>query len=132
MMKTTCHKARHLRALLAEPIRGDPGESPAELPSDLPAPDPPGQVFRSAEPQDLVRSGWYASYLASEAWKEKRRLVLIRDRHRCQSCGVRKATEIHHLTYRNLTREFLFELIALCSECHARFHGVDVDQIDTQ
>lgn len=28
----------------------------------------------------------------------------------------------HHLTYAHVTQEFLFELVAICGDCHARVH----------
>ncbi|MCK1357156.1 MULTISPECIES: hypothetical protein [unclassified Bradyrhizobium] len=35
----------------------------------------------------------------------------------------RKATQVHHLTYKHIFREFVFELIAVCDECHSRLHS---------
>jgi hypothetical protein len=41
----------------------------------------------------------YRAYLRSEAWQEKRELVLARDHHWCQGCFKRPATHVHHLRY---------------------------------
>lgn len=62
--------------------------------------------------------GIYNEYLASNEWKAKRTLVLMRDDYKCQVCKVAKAEEIHHLTYSNIYNERLEDLQALCSNCH--------------
>ena len=64
----------------------------------------------------------YSEYLASDVWEKKRQRVLMRARGSCEGCGEREPTEVHHLTYKHVTKEFLFELVALCHECHERFH----------
>ena len=64
----------------------------------------------------------YENYLQSPQWRQKRQIVLERDNHRCQGCGQQRATQVHHRTYHNIYREFLFELISVCDECHARLH----------
>lgn len=66
----------------------------------------------------------YNTYIKSDAWKEKRNFVLLRDQNICQICG-KKAMDIHHLTYAHLEREYLFELIALCRECHLNEYHKD-------
>ncbi|TEA78656.1 HNH endonuclease [Allopusillimonas ginsengisoli] len=64
----------------------------------------------------------YNAYLQSDEWKEKRRLVLERDNHLCQGCRRRNATQVHHLTYKHVGRELLFELISICDKCHEVAH----------
>jgi hypothetical protein len=66
---------------------------------------------------------WYNFYLTTEEWREKRVLVLQRAAFRCEGCGERKATQVRHTTYAHAGDEFLFELIAICTECHERFHA---------
>lgn len=66
----------------------------------------------------------YGEYLNSWEWKEKRRLVMVRDKGICQGCLVAPASEVHHLTYSHIYNELLFQLVALCSECHENFHAV--------
>ena len=66
----------------------------------------------------------YQEYLKSPEWQARRLKVLQRDRHLCQGCLERPASEVHHITYRNLRREFCFELISLCTGCHRRLHGI--------
>lgn len=67
---------------------------------------------------------WYTEYLESEKWKSKRAEVMRRDKFTCQGCHGR-ATEVHHLTYANVGDELLFQLIALCEDCHQRVHDAD-------
>jgi hypothetical protein len=61
-------------------------------------------------------------YLNSTVWKEKRKLVLKRAAGTCEGCGVSPPVEVHHRTYENWKSEFLFELVAVCNECHKRLH----------
>lgn len=65
----------------------------------------------------------YAEYLKSEEWALRRDLVMARAKNRCEGCGLRAASEVHHLTYEHVTQEFLFELVALCGDCHERAHA---------
>lgn len=55
-------------------------------------------------------------------WARKRSLVLERANHTCEGCGIRRATQVHHLTYKHVYDEFLWELVATCDECHDRAH----------
>jgi len=64
----------------------------------------------------------YDAYLLSGKWAEKRRKVLKRAGGLCEGCREREAEQIHHLTYRHIYDEFLFELVALCRPCHDRIH----------
>lgn len=64
----------------------------------------------------------YAEYLRSPAWASKRERVMQRAGGVCEGCRGRPATEVHHLTYEHVTQEFLFELVAICGDCHARLH----------
>jgi len=67
---------------------------------------------------------WYAEYLTTEGWREKRRRVLRRARGICEGCGEAPAEQVHHLTYEHAGDEFLWELVAICRRCHARYHEV--------
>ena len=64
----------------------------------------------------------YREYLQSPEWRIKRTLVLDRCMNVCEGCGLKTATQVHHLTYRNIGNEFLFELKGLCVDCHRRIH----------
>jgi uncharacterized protein with PIN domain len=64
----------------------------------------------------------YDLYLSSPEWQARRAKVLKRANGICEGCLDRKATQVHHLTYRHIFAEFMFELLAVCNECHARLH----------
>ncbi|MCL7998265.1 hypothetical protein M8994_08435 [Brucella sp. 21LCYQ03] len=73
----------------------------------------------------------YSAYLETDEWREKRRLVFRRAGGMCEGCGNATATQVHHLTYAHAKAEFLFELVAVCDECHDRLHeDVPDDQED--
>ena len=62
----------------------------------------------------------YNTYLQSESWKKKREKVLDRDGGRCQACLDADAEQVHHLNYKDLGNELLFDLVAVCTPCHDR------------
>ena len=64
----------------------------------------------------------YNNYLHSERWKKKRYKVLKRDNFQCANCHSKYILQIHHLTYKNIFREPLCDLIALCKDCHTKHH----------
>lgn len=65
----------------------------------------------------------YDEYLKSERWKvlseETKRIA----GYRCQVCDSDGELHAHHRTYKRLGHELQSDLIALCSSCHALFHG---------
>ena len=63
------------------------------------------------------------AYMNSPAWKDLRRLVMERAQGLCEGCRQADAAEVHHLSYEHLGHEFLFELVALCRDCHSRYHA---------
>ena len=65
----------------------------------------------------------HAKYINSKQWKDKRKLVLDRDSHKCTSCGSAESLHIHHLTYKNFKNEPLEDLTTLCKYCHAKVHN---------
>lgn len=66
----------------------------------------------------------HREHLQSGKWKNIRRRVLDRANYTCEGCLSKPAQEVHHKTYDHLGNEFCFELIALCRDCHKRYHGV--------
>jgi len=81
---------------------------------------------RQKEEYDRIEQSWrniYDEYMNSPEWAEKRNLVFMRAGGICEGCRKKKATDCHHTTYENLKQEFLFELLALCRECHDRYHA---------
>jgi hypothetical protein len=65
----------------------------------------------------------YLAHLASDKWRSLCQRVRYRCRNICEGCGLAEVTEVHHLTYKHLGDEFLFQLLGLCRNCHARLHG---------
>jgi 5-methylcytosine-specific restriction endonuclease McrA len=69
----------------------------------------------------------YNEYLKTDEWRRKRTKVFERSGGICEGCRERQATQVHHLTYKNVTREFLFELAAVCDECHSQIHAKELE-----
>jgi 5-methylcytosine-specific restriction endonuclease McrA len=71
------------------------------------------------------RAEWrslYRQYLATPHWQARRQHVMQRCNGICEGCRERSAREVHHLTYQHVGEELLFELVALCDDCHDRVH----------
>ena len=61
----------------------------------------------------------YLDYLQSSKWLEKRIERLKMDNFRCCRCGSPHDVQVHHLTYKNIGNENVYEdLITLCDSCH--------------
>ena len=74
----------------------------------------------------------YDTYLLTPTWRGKRARVLERANGRCEGCGERRATQVHHERYPQgcwpgsdewIAQEKLFDLIAICAGCHTDVHG---------
>jgi hypothetical protein len=65
---------------------------------------------------------WYNKYLQSTEWRVRRDLVMARAEGVCEGCRSRPAVQVHHLTYDHVGNEFLWELAAVCNQCHDRAH----------
>ena len=76
------------------------------------------------------RSAEYHEYLDGPQWRERRELVMARSGGLCEGCRKHPAENVHHLgaarggPYEHIYHEFLFELVALCRDCHKRWHRV--------
>lgn len=78
--------------------------------------------------RDQEQTAWwseYSAYLESGDWQERRRMVLERDNYVCQACRKARATHAHHLSYDHIGAEPLFELVAICRDCHERLTEMD-------
>lgn len=64
----------------------------------------------------------YSEYLQTEHWKKLRLEPLRRSGFRCSLCYTNAKLHVHHRTYERLGREYLSDLIALCEDCHSKFH----------
>lgn len=64
----------------------------------------------------------YDEYLASEAWRNRRQIMLERFSHKCQLCGGSDRLQVHHRTYDRIGNERPEDLTVLCGACHTLFH----------
>lgn len=65
----------------------------------------------------------YDDYLQSDEWSEKRDKRKEIDGERCRICGRPMDLQVHHLNYRNVGHENIYEdLITLCKYCHGMVH----------
>lgn len=83
------------------------------------------KVHREREERSAQWWDNYNAYLQSPAWKERRRKVLKRAGDLCEACLERRATQVHHTTYKHLGNEPLFELRAVCGVCHDQITELD-------
>ena len=70
---------------------------------------------RTGFPTGMTVKRPYGEYLRSETWKKRRALVMGRAKGRCEVCRVRKARQVHHLTYERIYN-------AVCARCHQIKH----------
>jgi 5-methylcytosine-specific restriction endonuclease McrA len=78
------------------------------------------QREREREQRDEHWRAWYGTQ--TNAWAARRALVMGRASGVCEGCRKAAASEVHHLTYKNAGAEFLWELVAICRDCHERYH----------
>jgi hypothetical protein len=74
-------------------------------------------------------SDLYRDHLASGYWQALRHGVLWRAGNRCERCDAGGRLEIHHFTYEHLGRETLWDVAALCRDCHA---FADAARVETE
>lgn len=78
---------------------------------------------RQARIQELA-SMPYQEYLQTPEWDETRRVMRKRAGYRCQVCSSKaRILDVHHNTYANRGNEAKEDLVVLCRDCHAKFHG---------
>lgn len=80
------------------------------------------QYRREKEEEDERWWQWYDGYLRTPQWRALRAKVFRRSGGLCEGCGERYAVQVHHLTYARVGREMLFDLAAVCEECHRSIH----------
>lgn len=80
---------------------------------------------REAQERRQQQRHEYMLYLQSPEWAARRRSVLERASWTCEACRNARATEVHHITYRHIFNEPLFELVAVCFECHEKITAMD-------
>jgi len=66
----------------------------------------------------------YEEYLQTEHWLHFKSEALKNAQHRCKLCNTNDDTlHVHHNNYDNRGRETFNDVIVLCGDCHAKFHG---------
>ncbi len=65
----------------------------------------------------------YENYLKGKSWKRKRRKIMQLSGRVCRVCRKRRATQVHHETYKRLYRERTTDLTAVCGTCHKKIHS---------
>lgn len=67
-----------------------------------------------------------SEYYSSPEWHSKRhhRLTLNQTLFGglCEICFINKARHVHHMTYARVGSEWIFDLAAICPDCHASIH----------
>lgn len=66
----------------------------------------------------------YREYLGCSHWQRLRQVKMKEAEYRCQLCYSSRQLQVHHRTYERLGCEYLTDLIALCDNCHVRFHKI--------
>lgn len=87
-------------------------------------------VARLRGEQKKSGSGWYNASLQDPRWIRLRNAVMRRARGVCECCQRRKATEVHHETYKNdkygnPLQSWMYpmrDLVAVCRSCHKVLH----------
>lgn len=100
------------------------------------SPDNFDKIFKEKTPERYgsVLVKWRKEkeeYLKSEQWQKKRQERLRIDNYRCQACLYLKQEEksplsIHHISYKNLYKEPMEDLVTLCSLHHLQWHETQV------
>lgn len=68
-------------------------------------------------------SKFYRAYLYSEHWKQFRQIAIEHYGECCADCGTTEGVfNVHHLTYENIGRELLEDVVVLCRDCHHKRH----------
>lgn len=80
-------------------------------------------VNSAAERMQPVNRSSRGDYFRTAEWKAKRRLIMRRAANTCEGCLIVPADDVHHVTEEHFGNEFAFELLALCRDCHERFHN---------
>lgn len=74
---------------------------------------------------DIYVPNKYEAYLMSDQFEKIRQSVLSRDNYKCVVCGSQDDLQVHHLTYKNIYKEDIGDLITLCRACHSIYHAID-------
>jgi transposase-like protein len=74
---------------------------------------------------ECLKSMPYGEFLKTVYWKKIKDKKLREAKYKCAVCNSKLELNVHHKTYSNHGKEHanLDDLVVLCSECHAIFHG---------
>ncbi len=78
-----------------------------------------------------TRFEYREEYLKSEEWKLLRETVMSAGCD-CQCCKIKKASDVHHLVYRNIVDVTINDVIPVCRECHTFIHQAIDDEYISQ
>lgn len=81
------------------------------------------EMERQREHETAQWQAAYQEHLRSPKWARTRQKVLERAQGIREGCREQRATQVHHLSYRHVGDEFLWELAAVCRDCHERWHA---------
>lgn len=70
-----------------------------------------------------LRTMPYQDYLQTSEWQQKRKEAYRRAKGHCQLCNNTGPLDVHHRDYSRRGNELSADLIVLCRDCHAKFHG---------
>jgi 5-methylcytosine-specific restriction endonuclease McrA len=79
-----------------------------------------GPACHSSKPQQWNS---YQEYLDSEWWQRRRARTMQADEYSCRLCSSTESLNVHHRSYERLGCERDQDVITLCRDCHAKFHG---------
>lgn len=66
----------------------------------------------------------YNEYMKSEEWNKKSLERLKIDDFQCVLCGCNGFLEVHHISYKRLGNENVYEdLVSVCPRCHVLLHN---------
>jgi len=72
----------------------------------------------------LENNKMYQDYMTSDAWRTKANERLKIDNYMCVLCGCCGELEVHHISYKRLTKENVYEdLVSVCPRCHVLLHN---------
>lgn len=82
------------------------------------------EVAARVQRESELRTMPYREYLQTPEWQERRKAALKRAGFACQVCNRgNRVLHVHHRTYERRGVELARDLIVLCDECHALYHG---------
>jgi hypothetical protein len=106
------------------PLRSDKAVTP-KPPIEISSPT--SVIVMSHLAQALRPIDGYSEYMASAAWRAKRKVEIDSSGNRCRGCnlsGDEIELQIHHRSYVNFGHELPDDLTALCIDCHPAITAV--------